>query len=128
MQLTDQQLFERCQCGHDRARHYGCTGQDGMCDRCYCPRFVLCETYIAEERQAPRRAMPSDPINEFAICRCLCRRSEHDGPLMLGQCSSCDCQRFLKRDPDAEEAEIRLLNKTLEQVFDAMVRPGRKAA
>jgi hypothetical protein len=40
MQLTDQQLFERCHCGHERARHYGYTGQDGMCDRCYCPRFT----------------------------------------------------------------------------------------
>ncbi len=39
-QLTDKQLFERCQCGHDRARHYGGTGQDGICDRCFCPRFT----------------------------------------------------------------------------------------
>jgi hypothetical protein len=41
MQLTDQQLSERCQCGHIRARHYGGTGQDGICDRCFCPRFTL---------------------------------------------------------------------------------------
>jgi hypothetical protein len=40
MQLTDQQLFERCQCGHLRARHYDGTGQDGICDRCFCPRFT----------------------------------------------------------------------------------------
>jgi len=40
MQLTDQQLLERCHCGHERARHYGYTGQDGMCDRCYCRRFT----------------------------------------------------------------------------------------
>ena len=40
MQLTDQQLLERCHCGHERARHYGYTGQDGMCDRCYCTLFT----------------------------------------------------------------------------------------
>jgi hypothetical protein len=40
MQLTDQQLFEPCQCGDVRARHYGGTGQDGICDRCFCPRFT----------------------------------------------------------------------------------------
>jgi hypothetical protein len=40
MQLTDQQLFECCQCGHIRARHYGGTGQDGICDRCFCLRFT----------------------------------------------------------------------------------------
>jgi hypothetical protein len=53
---------------------------------------------------------------------------EHEGLLMLGKCSSCDCQRFLQRSPETEEAEIKLLNTTLEHVFDAMVRPGRKAA
>jgi hypothetical protein len=41
MQLTDQQLFERCQCGHIRARHCGGTGHDGICDRCFYPRFTL---------------------------------------------------------------------------------------
>jgi len=129
MQLTDQQLLERCQCGHDRARHYGYTGQDGMCDRCYCPSFTLAEVFTVAERQAPPRAMPSDPIDEYQRCRCLCPRGEHDGPLMLGKCSGCGgCQRFLQRVPEAEEAEIRLLNTTLEQVFDAMVRPGRKVA
>jgi hypothetical protein len=40
MQLTDQQLFEYCQCGHIRARHYGGTGQDGICDRCFCPSYT----------------------------------------------------------------------------------------
>ena len=40
MQLTDQQLFECCQCGHVRARHYGGTGQDGICDHCFCPHFT----------------------------------------------------------------------------------------
>ncbi len=40
MQLSDQQLFEHCQCGHMRARHYGGIGQDGICDRCFCPRFM----------------------------------------------------------------------------------------
>jgi hypothetical protein len=99
-----------------------------VCDRCYCPRFTLAEVFTASERQAPRRPLPSDPIDEYQRCRCLCPRGEHAGPLMLGQCSSCGCQRFYKRDPEAEEAEIRLLNTTLEQVFDAMVRPGRKAA
>ncbi len=39
-QLTDKQLFEHCQCGHTRARHYGGTGQDGICDRCFCPHFT----------------------------------------------------------------------------------------
>jgi hypothetical protein len=38
-QLTTEQLHEHCQCDHDRARHYGYAGQDGMCDRCYCPHF-----------------------------------------------------------------------------------------
>lgn len=39
MKLTQSQLNEYCRCGHTRARHYGYTGQDGMCDRCYCPNF-----------------------------------------------------------------------------------------
>jgi hypothetical protein len=131
MQLTDQQLLERCQCGHDRARHYGYTGQDGICDRCYCPHFEHqpAESVKAEPLPAvPPRQLPSTPINEYERCRCLCPRGEHEGLLMLGQCSGCGCERFYKRDPEAEEAEIRLLNTTLEQVFDAMVRPGRKAA
>src|SRR5690349_699424 len=40
MQLSDQQLFARCQCGHIRTRNYGRTRQDGICDRCFCPRFM----------------------------------------------------------------------------------------
>ena len=99
-----------------------------MCDRCYCPRFTLAETYTAEEPAVPRRPLPSDPIDEYERCCCLCPRGEHDGVLMLGKCSGCGCQRFLRRDPEAEEAEIRLLNTTLEQVFDAKVWPGRKVA
>jgi hypothetical protein len=73
MQLTDQQLFERCRCEHERARHYGYTGQDGMCDRCYCPRFT-------------------------------------------------------RRTPEAIETEARLVNATLERVYDAMAPFIRKAA
>jgi len=92
------------------------------------PAFRVEHTYTAEERQAPRRAMPSDPINEFAVCRCLCRRGEHEGLLMLGKCSSCGCQRFLQRSPEAEEAEIKLLNNTLGRVFDAMRPHVKKAA
>jgi hypothetical protein len=50
MQLTDEQLFELCQCGHTRARHYGGTGQDGICDRCFCPRFLpRCQEVIEAE-------------------------------------------------------------------------------
>jgi hypothetical protein len=130
MQLTDQQLLERCQCGHDRARHYGYTGQDGMCDRCYCPSFQPSAQSCQPEQPpaVPPRQLPSTPIDEYERCRCLCPRGEHAGPLMLGQCSGCGCDRFWKRDPEAEEAEIRLLNTTLEQVFDAKVWPGRKVA
>jgi hypothetical protein len=132
MQLTDEQLFERCQCGHARARHYGMSFNGEpvheTCDRCYCPRFTLAEGFTAEERAVARRPLPSDPIDEFAVCKCLCRRGEHQGPLMLGKCTGCSCQRFLQRSPETEEAEIRLLNTALEQVFEAMVRPGRKAA
>src|SRR6516165_5949280 len=131
-QLTTEQLHEHCQCGHDRARHYGHYAYifgrepdashpaDEVCDRCLtCTAFRLAATYTANQRQAPRRPMPSDPIDEYQRCQCLCPRGEHDGLLMLGKCSSCSCQRFLRRDPEAEEAEIKLLNTTLEQTFDA---------
>ena len=36
------------------------------------------------------------------------------------------CQRFRARMAEAEEAELKLLNGTLERVFDVTVRPGRK--
>jgi len=32
-------ILERYHCGHERARHYGYTGQDGACDRCFCSHF-----------------------------------------------------------------------------------------
>jgi hypothetical protein len=47
---------------------------------------------------------------------------------MLGQCSGCGCRRFLQRVPEAEEAELRLLNTTLGRVFDAMRPSLRKVA
>jgi hypothetical protein len=47
---------------------------------------------------------------------------------MLGKCSACACQRFLQRSPEAEEAEIKLLNTTLEHVFEALQPNLRKAA
>ena len=132
MQLTDQQLLERCHCGHGRACHYGMSFNGEpvheTCDRCYCPRFTLAEGFTVEERAVPRRPLPSDPIDEYQRCRCLCPRGQHDGPLMLGPCSSCSCQRFLRRSSETDEAEIKLLNTTLEHVFDAIVWPGRKAA
>ena len=122
MQLTDQQLLERCQCGHERARHYGYTGQDGMCDRCYCPHF---EHQPAESVKAePPRPEP-DP---YERCQCLCPRGEHKGYLMLGRCGACDCRRFLTRKAYTVEAERRLLNTTLEWVFDAITPASRKAA
>ena|SRR6516165_7649239 len=83
-QLTTQQLCEHCnKCGHDRARHYGYTGQDGMCDRCYCPGFQPSAVSCQPEPlpAVPPRILPSTPIDEYQRCRCLCPRGEHEGPL-----------------------------------------------
>jgi hypothetical protein len=47
---------------------------------------------------------------------------------MLGRCGACDCRRFLTRKACTVEAERRLLNTTLEWVFDAITPASRKAA
>ena len=93
-QLTNQQLSAHCKCGHDRARHYGYTGQDGMCDRCYCPGFQPSAVSCQPEPlpAVPPRILPSTPIDEYQRCRCLCPRGEHKGYLMLGRCGACDCR------------------------------------
>jgi hypothetical protein len=132
MQLTDGQLFDHCQCGHDRRQHYA----DGRCQRCAmsglpeCREFVLAEAFTASERQAPRRPMPSDPIDFYQRCGCCCPRGEHDGPLMLGKCSGCNCQRFTQGKLDMPKQfdvfinedgyEIRLNREALKTLHDML--------
>ena len=111
MQLTDQQLFEHCQCGCDRGRHH----DDKLCECMRCTEFRSAEA---------NRLQP----DLYQRCRCLCPRGEHRGYLHLGRCNACGCRRFLARTAEAEEAELKLLNGTLERVSDTMVRQGGKAA